>query len=35
MGFFPYDQENEGVGNAIAKGDMYTPNKKGTMAYLN
>lgn len=35
MGFFPYDQENDGVGGAIVKGDMYTPSKEGTMAYLN
>ena len=35
MGFFPHDYENGGVGGAIVKGDIYTPGKTGTLAYLD
>src|SRR5688572_21017123 len=35
MGFLLYDQENQGIGGAIVKGEGYTPGKNGPKVYLN
>lgn len=35
MGFFPCDQENDGVGGAIVWGEDNEPSKKGPRVYLN
>lgn len=36
MGFFVYDNQNQGRGGAIVHyPDMYTPSDNGTLVYLN
>lgn len=34
LGMLPYDQEANGVGGAIIKGDDYTPSDKGIRIYF-
>ena len=35
MGVLLYDQQKQGVGGAIVKGDGYVPSKAGAKIYLN
>ena len=35
MGFLLMDQESQGVGAGIVKGDGYVPSQVGTLIYLN
>lgn len=35
MAFFPYDQENEGVGGSIISSPGHEPSQKGSLIYLN
>lgn len=33
--FFPFDQENGGIGGGIVEGPSYEPGQVGTLVYLN
>jgi hypothetical protein len=35
MGILLYDQQKQGIGGAIVKGDGYVPSKHGAKVYLN
>jgi predicted enzyme related to lactoylglutathione lyase len=35
MGILLYDQQKQGIGGAIVKGDGYVPSKQGAKVYLN
>ena len=35
MGFLLMEQENQGIGGAIVKGEGYVPSPDGTLVYLN
>jgi predicted enzyme related to lactoylglutathione lyase len=35
MGILLYDQQKQGIGGAIMKGDGYVPSKQGSRVYLN
>jgi uncharacterized protein len=35
MGFLLMEQESQGVGAGIVKGDGYVPSQEGTLIYLN
>lgn len=35
MGFFPMEQESDGVGGAIVQGEGYIPSSLGSKIYLN
>lgn len=35
MGFFPWDEENSGVGGSIISGPGYEPSDKGALVYFN
>ncbi len=35
MGFFPMEQEEDGVGGAIVQGEGYIPSALGSKIYLN
>ena len=34
MGFFPYDNEDGGIGGAIVQGSDYLPSQRGSLIYL-
>ena len=35
MGFLLMEQDSQGVGGAIVKGESYVPSQQGTLIYLN
>lgn len=35
MAFFPFDEEQEGISGALAKGETYKPSKEGGLIYLH
>lgn len=35
MAFFPFDDKNQGITGALAKGEIYKPSISGTLMYLS